>query len=100
MTSEQMPRGHDEPDDDVLANAAKLAAQQTRTLAVHIAQHGDVQAQIEQYMKAATDVYTSSSCGAKTEPTAQRGPTMTARNPQATKWEYTPSLPLPGPSGA
>ena len=51
MTSQQMPIGHDSPDDDVLTNTAKLAAQQARTLALHIAQHSDMEAQEEQYSR-------------------------------------------------
>ena len=55
MTTQQTPDRQNETSDEVLANTAQLAAQSARTLALHISQHDDIDAQAEEKARAITE---------------------------------------------
>ena len=55
MTTQQTPDRQDEALGEVIANTAQLAAQSARTLALHIGQHDDIDAQAEEKAKIVTE---------------------------------------------
>ena len=55
MTTQQTPSEPNSTSEEVLAKTAQLVAQQARTLALHIRQHDDMEAQAEEKAKAITE---------------------------------------------